>query len=102
MIRHFVSLATAAFVLGAALPATAQTGAYYSATLAGSFKKASLVTGSTLWKCKDGVCSAPKGADRDAVMCEMVAQRTGELTAFTANGAAFDEAALKKCNARAR
>ena len=97
--RIVSALATAFAILGA-VPAVAQIG-YYAATPAEKLTKTSLVTRSTLWKCADGTCVASKGGDRDAVVCQLVAQRVGTLTAFTANGAAFDPDALAKCNARA-
>ena len=104
MIR-FVSTAAAvaaSLMLVAAVPAAAQGGAYYSATAAGKLKKASFVTRSTIWKCDDTVCVANKAPDRDVTVCAMAAQRAGELSAFTANGTAFDAEALAKCNASAK
>ena len=60
------------------------------------------MAGRTRWKCSDGVCSAGKSSDRPNIMCELVVQRVGELSSFTANGAAFEADALAKCNARAK
>lgn len=91
----------AAFALFAT-PALAQGGAYYSAKPAAEPAKSSLVTRNTVWKCADGTCVAGKGGERDAIMCELVVQRTGTLVSFSAGGTAFGEDALAKCNARAR
>lgn len=103
MTRFFTTAAlAAASLIVAAAPASAQGGAYYSATPAGKLKKASVVTRNTIWKCTDGVCTANKGTERDGVLCELVVQRVGELSAFTVGGAAYDADALKRCNARAR
>ncbi|HWK36542.1 CC_3452 family protein [Sphingomonas sp.] len=95
--------AAASLMLFAAVPATAQGNAYYSATAAsGQLKKASLVTRNTIWKCSDTVCTAGKAPDRDTTVCAMVAQRIGQLSAFTANGTAFTGEALEKCNGSAK
>jgi hypothetical protein len=100
MIR-IASIAVTALALLGAVPAVAQ-GAYYTAKPTTEVTKASLVTRSTIWKCAGGVCLAPKSADRPAIMCELVARNVGKLDAFTVGGTAFDEAALTKCNARAK
>jgi hypothetical protein len=75
---------------------------YYSATPAATPARTSMITRSTVWKCGDGVCVASKADARDTIMCELVAREVGALTAFRANGAEFDTAALAKCNAKAR
>lgn len=79
----------------------AQTGGYYSATPATAPTKASVITQGTLWKCADGVCTAKKSTQRDIIMCQLVVQRVGALSAFTIGGAPLDAAALTKCNERA-
>ena len=86
----------------ALVPATAQTSGYYAATPATAPAKNTLITSGTLWKCADGVCGAAKSTQRDVIMCQMVAQRIGKLTAFSVAGAAFDDATLAKCNTVAR
>jgi hypothetical protein len=98
---RLISIAAAAAALLGAVPAVAQ-GAYYVAKPAAELKKASIVTRNTVWKCNDGVCLAPKATDRAAIMCELVARETGKLEFFTVGGAQLDEAALGKCNARAK
>ncbi|MFZ5748310.1 MAG: CC_3452 family protein [Pseudomonadota bacterium] len=75
---------------------------YYTATPVTAPAKASLVTRTTVWKCGEGVCAAAKSSSRDAVMCELLAREIGKLSAFTVAGAAFDDEALAKCNAKAR
>ncbi len=101
--KAVVTLAAAgAALLVSAAPAAAQTSGYYRAVAAAPVSKAMLVTRDTVWRCTDATCVAPKGSARDAIMCELVAQRTGALTAFSVDGADFDAAALEKCNARAK
>ncbi|ODP37228.1 CC_3452 family protein [Sphingomonas turrisvirgatae] len=103
MIR-FASLTATALSLAALTPAAAlaQSGGYYAATAAVAPKKASFVTANTVWKCNDGVCTAPKTPTQDKVMCERAAARIGALSAFSAGSTAFDAAALEACNARAK
>ncbi len=100
MIR-FAPIAAVALCLSAATPALAQSG-HYTATPAEAPKKASFITQTTVWKCKDGTCAAPKSTMNDKVMCERVVQRVGALSTFTVAGTAFDAEALAACNARAK
>jgi uncharacterized low-complexity protein len=97
-----VAVAAASLMIAGTAPAQAQSGAYYSATAASPVKKTSVVTRSTIWKCSEATCTAGKAAERDATLCTMVAQRVGELSAFTVNGTAFTGEALEKCNAAAK
>ncbi len=86
--------------LATAVPAAANT--YYTARPTAEPQRARLVTRGTVWRCDAGVCTAPRGEDRDAVACELAAKGIGELASFSAGGAAFDAEALARCNARAR
>lgn len=101
---RFAPLAAAALSLAALMPsaAVAQSGGHYAATAVEAPKKASFVTQNTIWKCREGVCTAPKTSTQDKVMCERAAQRIGALSAFSVGGAAFDAEALAACNARAK
>ena len=82
--------------------ASAAGAGYYNAKPVAAPGKPSLIAGSMMWKCDGGVCSAAKATSRDAIVCEQVVKRLGAVSTFSANGAAFDEAALAKCNARAK
>jgi len=93
--------ATLALTSGAGFAQTPARG-YYAATPATAPAKGNLVTRNSIWKCGDGVCTASKGEARDSIMCELVARQVGTLTSFNAGGTAFDEAALAKCNTRAK
>ncbi len=98
-----LAAATAASLLIAIAPVMAQapTG-YYVATPAAAPASANLVIRTTVWKCNGGVCAAPKAPQRDAILCELVVREVGQLTSFTVQGTAFDDAALAKCNAKAK
>ncbi len=101
----FVTLAAATGATLLALapaPATAQGNGYYRATLASAAAKPTLITRDTVWRCTDTTCVAGKATARDTIVCELVVQRAGTLTAFSANGTTFDAAALEKCNARGK
>ena len=104
--NRFLAVAAAAAATLALTPsaglAQGATRGYYSATPVTAPAKTSIVSRSTVWKCVAGVCTAAKADARDNIVCELVAREVGKLTAFRANGAEFDEAALAKCNAKAR
>lgn len=102
MIRLLSIAAAATIALTATTPATAQSGGYYTASLAAAPSETKLVTRSTIWTCNGTTCIAAKATSRDQVMCELVARQAGQLTAFTANGTTFDAEALSKCNSRAK
>ena len=93
---------TAAIAASMLFATAASAQGYYSATPAAAPAKASVITGGMLWKCDGGASTAGRGNSRDAIVCEQVVKRVGALANFTANGAAFDAAALAKCNARAK
>lgn len=101
---RLASLAAAALSLAAIMPAaaSAQSGGHYAATAVEAPKKTSFVTQNTIWKCKDAVCTAPRAASQDKVVCERVVRNVGTLAAFTVGGTAFDAEALAACNARAK
>lgn len=101
MTRIFSAAAALATSMLFASAAFAQTGGYYAATPTTAPTKASVITQGTLWKCTDGVCTAPKSTQRDSIMCELVAKRVGTLTTFTVAGAPLPAEALTKCNERA-
>lgn len=104
--NRFLAVAAAAAATLALTPATgfAQGTArgYYAATPATATAKTKIVSRSTVWKCDAAGCSAAKADARDGIVCELVAKEVGVLTAFSANGTAFDAASLEKCNAKAR
>ncbi len=104
--KRIVSVAAAvasSVLLFSATAATAQQPAgYYAATPAAAPARDTLITSGTLWKCAGGVCVANKAPLRDVIICQIVAQNVGQLTAFTAGGTALDATALAKCNAHAK
>ena len=103
MIR-LLSLTAAALVATSALaPAfAAETSAYYAATPVAAPAKTMLITSGTVWKWNETAYTASKGPQREGIVCEMIAQRAGKLTAFTVAGQPLDADALAKCNARAK
>ncbi|THD34524.1 MAG: hypothetical protein E7773_15175 [Sphingomonas sp.] len=74
---------------------------YYAATPVEAPAKTSIITRDTLWKFRDGAFTASKAAERDLILCQLVAQRVGKLSSFSAGGQALDADALAKCNAKA-
>ena len=96
------TIAAASLTILGSVPAVAQGGGYYVATPKTEVAQAKFITRSALWKCSGGTCTAGKVAERDAVLCEVVARKVGELSAFTVGGAAYSEESLAKCNAKAK
>ncbi|OYW22760.1 MULTISPECIES: hypothetical protein [unclassified Sphingomonas] len=88
-------------LLASAAPAFAAPTGYYAATPVTAPTKTKVITAGTLWNCADGVCTAKQSTQRDVIMCQMVVQRVGALSAFTVAGTPLDAAALAKCNERA-
>jgi len=82
--------------------AQAPAGGYYTAIPVAKPTKTSLITHSTVWKWNDSAFVANKAPERGSIVCELIVQRVGALSAFTAGGQAFDADALAKCNARAK
>jgi len=102
MARTLVLAAAAAMLLGStnALAKT-ETAGYYTATPTEAPTKTSLITRDTVWKFHDGAFNAAKAPEREIVLCQLVAQRVGKLSAFTVGGQAIDADTLAKCNAKA-
>ncbi|MFA5989793.1 MAG: hypothetical protein WC803_09330 [Sphingomonas sp.] len=102
MFRFYNRFAALAALSLFASPALAESANYYSATPVAAPTKASFITTGTLWKCADGTCTARQSTQRDIIMCQIVVQRLGAVSGFSAGGTAFDAAAIAKCNERAR
>ncbi|MES2987411.1 MAG: hypothetical protein V4808_05870 [Pseudomonadota bacterium] len=104
--NRFLAVAAAAAATLALTPAAGfaqgPVRGYYAATPAAAPSKTGMITASTVWKCGEGICTANKADARDSIVCQLVVKEVGKLTAFRANGADFDAAALDKCNAKAR
>jgi hypothetical protein len=93
-------LAVAALAVSA--PAFAQAPTYRAIPATQVEKAGSVVVGETLWACGTDGCTTTKATARPAIVCEQAVKKVGKLTSFAVNGAAFDDAALAKCNAKAR
>ncbi|TRD11698.1 hypothetical protein FGU71_07335 [Erythrobacter insulae] len=78
--------------------AAAQSGPYYSASLAQSTDEDRAVAGGVAWACKDTECVANKGTSRPVNVCRGLARKFGEITSFTAKGKELSDDKLAKCN----
>ncbi len=104
--QRFGSLAGAVLIAttllsGAAAEAQPRGGSFYSATLVAPAEAPRAIAGGVVWNCTGSDCSAPRGTSRPTVMCARLVREVGAVTAFVANGAALDAAALERCNAAA-
>src|SRR6201747_1099626 len=91
----FIGALALTTVLGSTIAfAQPQGSGYYAATPVEAPAKNSIITRDTMWKFRDGAFTASKAPERDLVLCQLVAQRVGKLTSFSADS-------LAKCNAKA-
>lgn len=60
------------------------------------------VASDVIWKRAGEGYVAPQANSRPAVVCAQAAKKVGKVVSFTANGQPFDEAALAKCNEKAK
>ena len=88
--------AAAAFVGTPAMAAT------YSAKPATQPEASRIIARDISWACGPDACQGSTEESRPAVLCQGLAKRAGQLTNFVANGRAFGEAELAKCNAFAK
>jgi hypothetical protein len=97
-----ISLAAAALTLGVAVPASAQTPTYRAVPVVKMAVADSVVIGETLWNCGTAGCTTSKATSRPAIVCEQTAKKFGKLESFAVGTNTFDDAALAKCNAKAK
>lgn len=100
MVRN--ALFTAVLALGLAAPAFAQAPNYSLVPATAVTKAGSVIAGDTLWACSTTGCTTGKATSRPAIVCEQAAKKVGKLASFSVNETPFDEAALAKCNTKAR
>lgn len=89
-------VAAAAFVAAPAVAAT------YSAKPAVQPEASRIIARDISWACGPAACLGSTEESRPAVLCQGLAKRAGLLTNFVANGRAFGEAELAKCNLSAK
>jgi len=103
MIRSMIAAVLTSAALLASTGASAQAaGGYFVATPVAAATKSVVMTRETPWNLRDGAYVAGKAPVRDMVACQMMARTVGALSAFAADGKAFDEAALGECNSKAK
>ena len=105
IVASAAALATTAFlfVAATAAPAFAQGATGYTLVPASApASSASWVASDVIWKRSGEGYTAPKANSRAAVVCAQAAKKVGKVSSFTADGEAFDEAALAKCNEKAK
>jgi hypothetical protein len=95
--------AFAGLSFGAALvpfTASAQTGAYYTATLEQPAQDSRTVAGGVAWMCQGTTCIANKGTARPVRVCRGLARKFGEITSFRTEGEDLADNRLAQCNGR--
>jgi len=98
MHRLFAPLAALAF-LGAP---TAAPAASYAGVPVTRAPQSRIIAADISWSCGTDACQGSTDESRPLVLCQGLAQRTGRLASFLADGRAFNPAELDRCNSRAR
>ena len=101
----FAAAAAASTVLlsAAGTPAFAAPATGYSLVPAVAIQSTeSVVASDVVWKRVGDRYVAPAAGSRPAMVCAQVVKKLGKVSSFTANGEAFDDAALAKCNEKAK
>lgn len=96
-----LALAYTGLTFGSAIapaPAAAQSGAYYTATLAQPADDNRAVAGGVAWACEGTICVANKGTSRPLSICRGLAREFGEITNFKIEGEELAADRLAKCN----
>ncbi len=98
------ALSTSAMLfIATTTPALAQGSAGYSLVPAAAPASGeALVASDVIWKRSGAGYVAPKANSRPSVVCSQAERKIGKVASFTADGQAFDEAALAKCNEKAK
>jgi len=98
------ALSTSTVLLAAtATPAFAAPATGYSLVPAAAVTSTdSVVSSDVVWKRVGDRYVAPVAGSRPAMVCAQVVKKLGKVSSFTANGEEFDEAALAKCNEKAK
>jgi len=100
--KTLISLAAAALTLGVSLPASAQTPSFRAVPVTKMTVASNVIIGETLWNCGAAGCTTSKATSRPAIVCEQTAKKFGKLESFAVGTNTFDEAALAKCNTKAK
>ena len=94
-------IAAASLALISVAPAFAQSPAYRAVPVAQASAETVIADG-VLWRCGDAGCTATNATSRPAIVCAQAVRKVGKLASFTVGTVSFDEAALAKCNAKAK
>jgi hypothetical protein len=88
--------------LGAMIePARAESPAYRAVPVTASAEP-SVIADGVMWRCGSDGCVTTNATSRPAIVCAQAVRKVGKLASFTVGTVAFDDAALAKCNARAK
>ncbi len=90
------------FSLGAMIePAHAQSPAYRAVPVTVA-SASNVIADGVLWRCGSNGCVATNATSRPAIVCAQAVRKVGKLSSFIVGTAPFDDAALAKCNAKAK
>jgi hypothetical protein len=90
------------FSLGAMIePAHAQSPAYRAVPVTVT-SASNVIADGVMWRCGSDGCVTANAMARPAIVCAQAVRKVGKLSSFVVGTVAFDEAALAKCNAKAK
>ncbi len=92
----------AVLIAAAALAGSPAVAATYTAKPAVQPETARIIARDISWNCGPTACIGKTAESRPAILCEGLAKRAGRLENFVADGRAFGEAPLARCNASAK
>lgn len=103
-VAFIAAVGTSAFLfLATASPSFAQGSVGYNIVpVVAPASGEALVSSDVIWKRSGEGYVAPQANSRPAIVCAQAAKKIGKVASFTAQGQAFDEAALAKCNEKAK
>ena len=100
-IASLIAATTLTISLGVMIePAQAQSPAYRAVPVAAV--TSNVIVDGTMWHCGSDGCVANNVSARPAIACAQAVQKVGKLSSFVVGTQPFDEAALTKCNAKAK
>jgi len=85
-----------------ALAPTAASAASYAAVPITRAPAARIIAQDISWSCGADACQGSTDYGRPLVLCQQLAERTGRLASFLADGQALTAGELARCNSRAR
>ena len=96
-----LAIASAATLLGALSPASAQmrgSAPFFTVELVQAASTDRAIAGGVLFSCEGLTCTAPRSRDRSLRVCSELRREVGAIASFSAGGTPLPESQLARCN----